>query len=817
MAGVLGLVVPSAASAQVGLDATPVLYPAFDPAVHDYVTRCANGPVQVGVTGDPGRLVGVDGDAPRGGSFSRSVALADSQSFAVKVADTGGTLLDTYRVRCLPSEFPGFSSARTGSPQASWYIVTPGQSFGPAPPGISPFYSAIFDNEGVPTWWFRSSPYPPVDAKLLANGNVAFNYFNTGTSGGSEERTLGGVLVRTLNTVGVGSDLHDLLLLPNGNYLLMAYHERPGFDLSPIGGANPATAIDAEIQEIDPDNPSVPVWTWNASDHIDASQVAPRWRAVSQQPGMFGSNDIYHINSFERDGDGYILSFRALDAVYRINRSDGSIDWKLGGTDLPGKSLTVIDDPKVDPDGPLAGQHDARVLPNGDITIHDNGGYFNSAGQYVGQPPRAVRYRIDASAKTATWVEQVTDSLAPLSICCGSSRKLAGGNWVMAWGGSTLVTELTRDGARVFSLKFDAPPMFSYRADPVTSDQLTSQALQTGMNAQHPRSALTLSGASGAFGQTLVGSPSPAQPFTVTNTGQGPVQIAATEIAGADANQYSASGCAPRTLAAGASCQAAVRFTPTSTGDHGAATLRVSSDASSGPNDAQLRGSGIVAPPPPPAAAPAQASTPTQARPFAAKLEILRARVLRSARRLSVLASITSRAAGTVKVAFRASGRTERFTAAIDAGKRRISINRPIPAAMARKGTGILTITYAGDRDTQPQEVRLRAASQQAKLDASRPRISNGRLLASGKLSTRARGVVRLQLLYDPPDGQTQTLKYTARIADGRYSFDESLASGVLAAIRDRRGTVHSYTLFTGYLPRRIRGELASYQILGPR
>jgi len=28
---------------------------------------------------------------------------------------------------------------------------------------------------------------------------------------------------------------------------------------------------------------------------------------------------------------------------------------------------------------------------------------------------------------------------------------------------------------------------------------------------------------------------------------------------------------------------------------------------------------------------------------------------------------------------------------------------------------------------------------------------------------------------------------------------------------------VHSYTLFTGYLPERMRGEMRSLQVLGPR
>lgn len=112
-----------------------------------------------------------------------------------------------------------------------------------------------------------------------------------------------------------------------------------------------------------------------------------------------------------------------------------------------------------------------------------------------------------------------------------------------------------------------------------------------------------MSGASGSFGKVTVGTRSAPQTFTITNSGQGPVQIAATELAGSDADQYSLSGCDAQTLNTGESCNATVRFTPASTGEHDAATLRVASDAASGPNVAELSGTGVaVVPPPPPAA-----------------------------------------------------------------------------------------------------------------------------------------------------------------------------------------------------------------------
>lgn len=209
---------------------------------------------------------------------------------------------------------------------------------------------------------------------------------------------------------------------------------------------------------------------------------------------------------------------------------------------------------------------------------------------------------------------------------------------------------------------------------------------------------------------------------------------------------------------------------------------------------------------------------PEGAPPFAAKLEVARARVIPASRgSLDVLAPITARASGTLRVAFQAAGRTERFTAPVDAARARVRIARRLPTAQARLGTGILTLTYPGDADTQPQEVRLRAAPRAAGLVAGRPKISANRLTASGRVSSAARGVVRVQVLYEPAGQPTRTLEFTARIAGGRYRVDVPLAPDVLKELALRRGVVHSYTLFTGYRPARMRGELASFQVLGGR
>lgn len=101
----------------------------------------------------------------------------------------------------------------------------------------------------------------------------------------------------------------------------------------------------------------------------------------------------------------------------------------------------------------------------------------------------------------------------------------------------------------------------------------------------------------------------------------------------------------------------------------------------------------LPAPPPPPAP---PAPPPPPAAPagkFTAKLSLARARIERGNRVLDVLAPITSRASGRVRVELHAAGRRFRFTAPIDPVNGRIRFRQRIPAAQAQMGTGIITIT----------------------------------------------------------------------------------------------------------------------------
>lgn len=222
-------------------------------------------------------------------------------------------------------------------------------------------------------------------------------------------------------------------------------------------------------------------------------------------------------------------------------------------------------------------------------------------------------------------------------------------------------------------------------------------------------------------------------------------------------------------------------------------------------------------PPPQPKPQPKpQPPRPAACDKFTSKLELARATFSRAARTISILAPITARASGSASVQLHAAGLRRTFSAPVDSANSRIRVTRRITRAQARLGTGILTFRYPGDADTRSQVVRLRAANNQANLEVTRPTITpNGVLQASGTITGRARGVVRVQIEYvNRLTGQTVTLENKARIANGRWRLNTQLSPTIRAQIAQRCGTVHSYTLFTGYFPLRIRGELESFEVL---
>lgn len=453
----------TAGATQLSITAKPALFPDFDPRVSDYVTRCAGSPVEMTVVAPADTDVAIDGGPSRKGAFTTKVRLHANQGFSF--TRTTGAASSTHHVRCLPADFPQWQFESFAPAEQEFYVVASGA------------YVFAFDGHGVPLWWHHDNGVP-ADAKYLDDGTFAWASGRATPNARYTIRGLDGSLKREMKTVGTPTDGHDMQLLKHGNYMLMSYRERPGaIDLRAYGGPLDATVLDAELQEVTP--AGTKVWEWNSRDHIGLEETGHWFKdfifPLTNPKGPF---DIVHINSVDVDADSVVVAMRHTDGVYKIDRASGEIIWKLGGTTTP-ESLTVVGDPAGN--APFGGHHDARRHADGSVTVFDN-------GQTMNRPPRAVRFQIDAGARTATYLEAISDPGVREAVCCGSARRTTSGGWLVGWGGGpemNPIIEYAADGSPTFKLVISTG--FSYRAHPIAVGEIDRHALRNGMDAQHPR------------------------------------------------------------------------------------------------------------------------------------------------------------------------------------------------------------------------------------------------------------------------------------------------------------------------------------------
>jgi len=442
------------------------LYPDFNPAEGRYVSRCGRDGHPLRVVAGNGTEVAVGTAAPAAGTFTidRPVpAGADFQITAIR-----GARRDTFQVRCLPADFPQWRFQKLRPIPPGLFVV----SFR-ASPKIRPWI-IVFDHEGAPRWWY-SPPTSALWAQFLSDGNIAWarsfgDGYGLDPRMAHEVRSVTGKLLRVVKTKGEIIDGHEFRELGNGNVLVDTYAPGNEVNLKRFGGPGSASAVFAEIQELNPEGRLV--WRWNSRGKIGLAESGRWWRNIlsNGKTSVLGVRtfDPVHINSIDPRGpDEVVISARHTDAVYGIERSTGDIRWKLGGTETP-DSLRIVGDPAVKDFG---GQHDARIGPNGVLSIYDN-------GKDRPRRPRVVFYRLDLDQGTATYLGQLNDPRITRSHCCGSARPLPGGGWLVSWGANPLVTAFDAGGRTAFRLELAAS---TFRAVPVPVGATTVATLDRGL------------------------------------------------------------------------------------------------------------------------------------------------------------------------------------------------------------------------------------------------------------------------------------------------------------------------------------------------
>lgn len=397
-----------------GFTTDPGLSPNFGWNRSDYAVRCLDRAVKVRVKVPDGWRGRTDQSGFRTRNFTVTRKLRAGVGFRVTFQSTDPSLGGSERsfhVRCIPADLAAFRFAtyRKGTPRLTFVQMNGG-------------YAVIFDRNGAPVWWFKTNGLPN-NFQYMKDGTISYAPASGLTFRHYVVRTLNGRLVRRLTSAGdTTTDIHDLIRLPNGNYMLGAHRFVRGVNTRRYKGSANSTLDTTQIQELTPGGKLV--WKWDAWPRIKLSESKRWWPKIREIAITETGFDVHHWNSVAVRGRYMLLSFRHLDAVLRVDRRTKQIRWKLGGT-RTAQSLRV----RRDPAGryPFGGQHDAQMAPNKSITLLDNSSFFE-------KKPRAVRYQIDRRKRTATLIDQVRDPRVIFSLGFASARLQPSGEWLIDWG-----------------------------------------------------------------------------------------------------------------------------------------------------------------------------------------------------------------------------------------------------------------------------------------------------------------------------------------------------------------------------------------------
>jgi hypothetical protein len=252
---------------------------------------------------------------------------------------------------------------------------------------------------------------------------------------------------QTVATVRAGNgyeaDLHDFQIAPR-NVAYLTVYNLMRCDLSSVGGVRNGIVVDTAVQEVDIKTGLVR-WEWHSLDHV------PVGESHAPVPTTATPWDAFHLNSIDREpGGNLLISARSTWTTYRLEAGSGRVLWRLGGK---ASSFTMA------PGAEVAWQHDARLQPDGTITLFDDG-----SNPRVHYQSRGVRVAIDKARHSARLTRVYHHPQTPLlADSQGNMQTLPDESVVIGWGAVASVTELGKNGRLL--LDAHLPPGYSsYRA-----------------------------------------------------------------------------------------------------------------------------------------------------------------------------------------------------------------------------------------------------------------------------------------------------------------------------------------------------------------
>ncbi|MCY0904686.1 arylsulfotransferase family protein [Arthrobacter sp. H14-L1] len=300
----------------------------------------------------------------------------------------------------------------------------------------------IVDNHGEPVW-MEPTGVGVTDLRVQTfEGKPVLTYW-TGTGTGGHGMGSGSILDTGYQPVaqvnagnGLKADLHEFTLTEAGTALLIAYPTVP-YDLRPVGGPANGFIYDCHVQEVDVRSGAV-LLDWSAVAHIDITEtyVQPGDNNASADgTSEAKAFDPFHLNSVDESGDALLVSSRHMHALYLVDRTAGTLRWRLGGK---------RSDFKVADNAAFAWQHDARRRSATSLTVFDN--HYSSGSTGIS---RGLLLNVDESARTVT-LQQEFSHAGHRGNAEGNVQLLGNGHYLVGWGADPAVTEFTPDGTALY-------------------------------------------------------------------------------------------------------------------------------------------------------------------------------------------------------------------------------------------------------------------------------------------------------------------------------------------------------------------------------
>jgi hypothetical protein len=390
----------------------------------------------------PGETVTVHGRIVLGATVTPfalrfTVARADPllHAAAARASQARPGAVQSFRSR--PDLRPPAIAVSTNSPSAA-----PGYIFAAPYAGPSQDGPLIFDDGGNVVWFHPLSggteaadlqvqQYRGRPVLTWWQGYIAEQGFGQGQDV-IAGRTYTQSYVRAGN--GYAADLHDFQIGSNGTALLTIFNPI-SCNLSALGGPRDGAVTDGVFQEIDLSTGLVRR-EWHSLDHVALASSYSRARGTSTKWPF----DYFHINSLQAGPGGTVLlSARNTWALYELDGQGGQIVATVGGRQSSFKMGAGT---------ATAWQHDARLLPDGTVSVFDNG-----AVPRIHSQSRGVVLALDAGADTVSVARQYLHPSPLLSGSQGNFQTLANGDVFIGWGDKPYFSEFSSAGALLFDAR----------------------------------------------------------------------------------------------------------------------------------------------------------------------------------------------------------------------------------------------------------------------------------------------------------------------------------------------------------------------------